>query len=180
MSSIVPPIHHWSAGDAMNAERMNEIANQIDFLRNPPMVHVGRVATQTLATAIWNKVLFDTLHSNDPYEMWDAGTPDRITCTVPGWYTVEGVITLSATATAGRVILGVYKNGFTTNELQLRHDQENSPSGGNVNARKEFKIFLNVDDWLHLGIQYDDAATRTSATFGTWEHSQLRARWTSN
>lgn len=179
--AIVPPIHFWQAGDDMNALRMNEIRDQIVWLVNPPRVHVGRaLTTQSLPTSSWNKISFDTLHSSDPYGMWDSGNPDKVTCTVPGWYTVEGVLCVSPTSTSERFVLGIYKNGFTAAEAQLRHDQQNAPSSGNVNVRKEFKIFLNVGDWLHLGEQHLDANTRTSAISGTWEHSQLRMRWVSN
>lgn len=181
MAFSVPTVHNWLAGDEINAVRMNEIAAQIDFVRNPPMAHVGRASsTQNLSGATWNKIVFDTLHSTDPYEMWDAGATDRLTCTIPGWYSVEGVITVSSTANEGAVVLGIYKNGFTANEFQLRHDQQNAPSSGAVNIRKEFRVFLNVDDWIHLGEYHTDAVTRTSATVGTWEHSQLRMRWVSN
>jgi hypothetical protein len=177
----VPETHHWLAGDAMNADRMNEVRDAIEWLRNPPMVHVRRrLTTQSLPGNQWNKIVFDQIaNSYDPYGMFDTGATDRITATVPGWYSYEGVLAINGTATVARMILGVYKNGFTTNELMLRYDVDNAPSSGNMLVRKESTIFLNVGDWLHLAWNLNAAETRTSQITSDSESSQLRVRWVS-
>ncbi len=177
----VPDIHHWLAGDDFNATRMNEIRDQINWLRNPPTVHVARsITTQTIPFQTWTKVSFDTVvNSYDPYVFFDAGTPDRITITQAGWYTCEIVCSMSSTFNDSRMIMGLYKNGFTTNELLLRYDQTTLPNTGNINMRKETTLFFNVGDWMHLGLYTDDTANRVSANTSAAESSQLRVRWVS-
>jgi hypothetical protein len=176
----IPVTHHWLAGDEMNADRMNEVRDAIEFLRNPPAVHVRRRLTaQTGITGTWTKILFDQV-VYDPYGMFDSGNSDRITATIPGWYTYEGVISLNPTSTSCRVLLGVFRNGLTDDEHLLRYDVDNAPSAGNVDIRKESTIFLNVGDFLHLAVNHGCAAeTRTSQISSDAQSSQLRVRWIS-
>lgn len=182
MAFTVPPIHRWYAGDRMASIRMDEIKDQIDFLRNPPTVHVARtLTTQAVAQSTFTKVNFDTLvNSYDPYEMWDAGAPDRLTCTIAGWYQVEGQISVSGSGSEGLVELTVYKNGGLATDAQLRSDVQNFPSMGTVNISKETTIFLNVDDWLHLYIWQSADVSKTTTAGSASERCRLRLKWVSN
>lgn len=181
MSDTSPPVHNWLAGDAMNAARMNEIAAQMSFLRNPPMVHVQRALTaQTITTATWNFINFDTVvNSYDPYDMFDAGTPNVITAQLAGWYTIEGSLTLNGTGNEGRDILGVFKNTTSTTDIIMRSDVQNQFAGYNTVWTKEHQIFLNVGDTIYLGHYYDSDASRTTLITGG-AVSRMRARWVSN
>lgn len=179
MAFSVPAIHTWSAGDDMNAARMNEIKTSIDFLRNPPMVHVGRTLTTQAATVgTFTKTSFDTLYNSyDPYGMWNAGTPTALTCTIPGWYTIEAVMCLSNNATDTRIQMVFYKN----TEIAMRWDQQGIQNlAGSINMRKESTIFLNVGDQVFLGAGYNTGAARTMNVDSTTECPQLRIRWVSN
>jgi hypothetical protein len=177
----IPNVHNWLAGDEFNAVRMGEISDAIQWLRNPPMVHVARrTTTQAIPSNTWTKISFNTLvNSYDPYGFWNAGTPDLITITEPGWYTCEVQLSFVGTATDTRIILGLYKNGFTSNELLLRADQVTLPNSGNQNMRKETTLFFNVGDWMHFGIFCDGAALNTAVTSDA-ESCGLRVRWVSN
>lgn len=185
MADTAPVVHNWLAGDDMNADRMNEIAAQISFLRNPPMVHVARtVTTQALSTG-WNYIQFDTIVNNyDPYDMVDlVSDPSKVFAQVAGWYTVEGQLSMNGTSGQGRDILGILKNGTygTTGALmQLRSDVQNFPAVGSVAWSKECMLFLNVGDFLHLGHWFDDTASRTTTAGSVIDRSRLRLRWVSN
>ena len=177
----IPPVHHWLAGDDFNADRMNEIGDSINWIRNAPMTHVARRSTgQSIGVAnTWTKISFDTVfNSYDPYDFFDAGTPDQLTITEAGWYSFEisfsGVIT-----TDTRIIIGLFKNGFTTNELLFRYDQTTLPTGNNINIRKESSLFFNAGDWLHYGV-HCQAATFTTAITSDADCCALRIRWVSN
>lgn len=181
MADTAPPIHNWLAGDDFNADRMNEIGDQITFLRNPPMVHVARTITSQTLGQGWNFISFDTVvNSYDPYGMFDSGSPDRISGQVAGWYTVEAQMSLNQTSNEGRLILGVYKNGTGGNNLQLRSDVQNFPGAGAVAWTKEFMVFLNVGDWLQLGHWFFMDTSRTTISGSVFDRSRLRARWVSN
>lgn len=180
--TVAPTVHHWRAGDDVNAMRMNEIKASIDYIRNPPFAHVRRrTTTQTLTGSAWTKITFDQLvNSYDPYGMWDAGTPDRLTIDIAGWYIVQGVISFQGTATNTNTALGISKNGFATSDRLLRFDQQNTPSQNGVNIRKETLMFLNSGDFVHLGIFLGDAASRVTQNLTDTESPQLKVRWASN
>lgn len=180
--SSVPDIHHWLAGEDMNADRMNEIKASIDFLRNPPMVHVTRQTTAQNLVSGWNSISFDTVvNSYDPYTMFDAAQPTKVFSQVPGWYQILGGYSINGTSTEERQILGLYKNGFTADELQMRSDVQNFPSFGNATWTKEFTVFLNTGDWMQLGVWFDNDASRTTSTASsTGELCRLRMRWVSS
>jgi len=77
------------------------------------------------------------------------------------------------------VIMGLYKNGFTSSELLLRYDQPTVPSAPNNTMRKETNLFFNAGDWMHLGI-FCDGASFTTANPSDGECCALRVRWVSN
>lgn len=178
MADGVPAVHHWLAGDEFNAERMNEVAAAIDWIRNPPMVHVTRKLTgQSIPSGTWTKISFDTVvNGYDPYDFWQPGSPDQLTVTVPGWYSCEiqfsGVITVD-----NRIIIGLYKNGFTSNELLFRYDQTTLPTGNNINIRKENTLFFNAGDVIYSAVI---STAFTTAITSDAELCGLRIRWVSN
>ena len=179
--ATVPPVHSWLAGDEMNAMRMNEIKDQIDFLRNPPMVHVARLNTAQTLTNTWNFISFDTVvNSYDPYTMWDSGNPDQLTCTIAGWYWVQGQFAISSTATDERLILGVYKNGKNSGtDVEMRSDVQNAPAHGSNTWSKEFHVYLDEGDWIHLGVHIETDASRTTTLGGVSDCCRMRMRWVS-
>jgi|ERR1700754_3553599 len=178
----IPSVHNWLAGDEWNADRLNEVGTAISFLRNPPFVRVGRrLTTQSVPTNTYTAISFDTVfNSYDPYDMFDAGTPTRVTIKEPGWYSCEGFLSLSATATDTRALLGIFKNGSNPpTDMLLRFDQGTLPNTGNTNIRKETTLFLNAGDFLSL-FALCDGATLTSQITSDAEHSGMRVRWVSN
>lgn len=176
-----PDVHYWFAGDEMNAERMNEIKEQIDFLRNPPMVHVTRISTtQTLTGAAWSFINFDTVVNNyDPYNMWDVSDPDAVYATIAGWYVAQAQFSLNQTSTDARLILGVYRNGTAATDLEMRSDVQNFPGFGTNTWTKEFHVYMNEGDWVHLGVWFDGDATRTTTTGSVSDACRMRLRWCS-
>lgn len=183
MVNTAPSIHHWQAGDSMNAMRMNEIRDQIEWMQNPPMVHVGRrLTTQSFSggTGVAVKVSFDTVfNSYDPYGFFNAGTPDQLTITVAGWYSCEITTSWAGTATDSRLIMYLYKNGTGANDVMLRHDQGSLPNGANT-MRKESQLFFNVGDVIYMMAYADASFTPVLAASNDAECSQLRIRWVSN
>lgn len=177
----VPGIHTWQAGDEFNAERMNEIADALEFMRNPPMIHVARrLTTQSIPINTWTTVQLDyVFNSYDPTGMWNPATPDRVTVTQPGWYTCEMTIAVNGTATDTRLVGGLYKNGFTGTEFMMRYDQTTAPNSGNQVFRKEMTLFFNVGDYARIGI-FSDGVALTSQITNDSESSGLRLRWVSN
>jgi hypothetical protein len=177
----IPNVHHWKAGDEVSALRMNEIKDQINFLRNPPACHVARrLSNQSIAAAGGHVVVFDTAFY-DPYEMWDPGDPDHITVTVPGWYTYEGVIQMTNAAVDTRVMVNVYKNSTGGDDLIMRWDQQGLQNlGGNINMRKESTMFLNVGDTVILSGYYLSGSGRSLVATDDYLCPNLRIRWVSN
>jgi hypothetical protein len=184
----VPTIRHWLAGDKWNAENLNEIGDQINWLKNPPMIHLRRrntVQTITGGTNVWTKVRFDTLVNNyNPFEFTIdlASAPDILFVQEPGWYSCE-IYTAwqSFGAVDTRVIMGLFKNTFDNQGLLLRNDTNTQPSvSTNINMHKEGTFFFNVGDFVHLGVYHDDSSlTHNLANTSDAESSGLRMRWVS-
>jgi hypothetical protein len=181
--TAVPSIHRWLAGDEVNAVRANEIKDLIDFLRNPPTVHVRRRLSNfafTAASGSYFTVTFDTLvNSYDPYGMWDVGATDRLTIKVPGWYSCEMVTAWVGTAQNLRYTQVLAKNGMTFDDMILRHDQTTLPNSTTV-VRKESMLYLNEGDNIRLGVSTEGTGTFTLTTANDSESPQLRIRWVSN
>lgn len=176
-----PDVHYWLAGDEMNAVRANEIKAQIDWLRNPPMVHVTRLSTAQTLTGNWNIISFDTLvNSYDPYEMWDIGTPDVITAQVAGWYYVLTRFALNATATEARLQMGVFKNGTDSlTNIEMRSDNQNTPSQGSNTHSKAFHVYCNKGDVLRMGVGIENDASRTTTIASLSDSCIMMVRWCS-
>jgi hypothetical protein len=186
----VPAVHHWYAGDMWNATRMNEITNQINWMQNPPMVHLRRrTTTQSIPSAAWTKVSFDTVvNSYDPYDMYDSATdPTMVVFTEPGWYSCEIYSSwVNWGATDGCVVMGLMKNNFGptpgSNGTLLRSDRRTQPSQGtNIVMRAEATFFFNVGDFVFMGAYNSDTGSAHSlANTSDAECSGLRIRWVSN
>lgn len=179
----VPNQHHWLAGEPMNAARMNEIATTIDWLRNPPMVHVGRTLTNQALTGTnaTNVVSFDTLfNSYDPYDMWDPAAPTKLTCTVPGWYDVGFAAIVSVDANNARVITEITKNSIVQTDALTRFDAISLPNSGNIGVRTNSLLFLNVGDFISLLVIFTSATARNLLASSNSESPRLQLRWVSN
>lgn len=178
-----PPIYHWRGGDEMNATRMNEIKDSIDFLRNPPMAHVRRTANTgfTASPNFFYTIPFDTLvNSYDPYGMWDPGNPNYLRVQIPGWYSCEMVVSWAASAQDVRLLQVLAKNGMTYNDMILRHDQAALPNSTSI-TRKEGMLYLNQGDDIYLGVSTEGTGTFTiNGGASNSEAVQMRIRWISN
>lgn len=181
--ATAPQIHHWLGGDEVNAARMNEIKTSIDFLRNPPMAHVRRrnsSFTFTASSGTYFTVGFDTLvNSYDPYGMWNAGSPDRLTVQIPGWYSCEMVTHWGGTAQDLRYLQVLAKNGMSFDDMILRHDQKSLPNSSTA-VRKEGMLYLNQGDNIFLGVSNEGSGSFSLTAASDSECTQLRIRWISN
>lgn len=181
--ATAPTVHHWRGGDEMNAMRMNEVTDSIDFLRNPPMAHLRRRNTNfafTAASGSFFTITFDTLvNSYDPYGMWDPLFADRLTVQVPGWYSCEMVTQWAGTAQDVRLLQVIAKNEMTFDGMILRHDQASLPNSA-TSVRKESMLYLNQGDAIFLGVSTEGTGTFTQNATSDSECPQLRIRWISN
>lgn len=179
--TTVPSIHYWRAGDEMNALKMNDLANVIDWMRNPPMVHIGRTLSNqaTTASSAENVVSFDTVYNSyDPYDMYDAGDPTKITIQVSGWYDIEYATVLSLDANQGRVINAVRRNAGSNSILSS--DEVTAPNLGNLSIKRNGLTFLTAGDYVTLSVIYSTTVARNLLAVSTSECPQLRVRWVSN
>lgn len=181
--ATAPPIHHWLGGDDMNADRMNEIKDSIDFLRNPPTIHVRRRNsnfTFTAASGSYFSIPWDTVvNSYDPYGMWNAGTPTLLTIQVPGWYACEMVGYWAGTTQDVRFIHMLGKNGNDLGDFILRHDQRSLPNSS-TGVRKESFLYLNEGDTIEMSVSTEGTGTFTISAVSDSECAQVRLRWISN
>jgi hypothetical protein len=102
-----PDVPPGSYPDGADIEAMND---QIDWLSDPPIVAVRRAATQSINTATFTNVLWDT-EDLDLYGMF-AATSDTITITQAGLYEVMFYGSFAANATGTNSLI-MRANGVT-------------------------------------------------------------------
>ena len=117
MTLPVPSQRTWSVGDIVTAAMMNaNVRDAVNFLAAPPLF-VGLQATvQSLATATWTPLNFDSTVVDTYSGHSNTVNNSRYTCQVAGWYAMSGVLTIGTTTNTHR---GEFlKNGVAINGSQ--------------------------------------------------------------
>src|SRR5215831_11376469 len=78
-----------------------------------PSVRVYRSTPQSIPSAAWAKMSFDTVrYDKGPSPHWAAGSPTRLTCQVAGAYQITGHIAFPSGVTGGATrMIGILLNG---------------------------------------------------------------------
>jgi len=126
--------------------------------------HVRRAAVQTISTASWTPVSFDT-EDVDPYAMRAAGAPTRITIATPGIYNVFATAEWALSATGAR-LMSILLNGAGKAALKL-----NATGSGYMTTAQEIRIAQG--EYLELSV-YQDTGGDLNLTA-----ARLRASWKS-
>jgi hypothetical protein len=114
MAKTYNTIGTFTAGQVLTAAEMNELGENSNNYRVPPMVIARRTTNLTgytnSAVIPWESVLYDTEAPSDP--MWLTGAnASRITIQTPGTYAVSFLGYLTASATLSGVQTRFTLNG---------------------------------------------------------------------
>lgn len=174
---IVPALRTWTAGEIVTAAMLNtNVRDAINFLLSKPYVSVYQTAAQSIPTATFTAINFDT-EETDNDGMHSTGTnPSRLTAVTPGWYLVSGQVAYAANATGSRnarlgVNLAVVPASGTTT----------LPANGNLGVATVATraVFLNAGDFVQIqGMQSSGGALNTGV--GGEYVSSMSAMWQSS
>jgi hypothetical protein len=162
-----------AVGDLSTALWADQVAQWAAFLAAPPLFLGHQTTTQSLTSAAWTAISFDTMDV-DTKTGWATGANTRYTAQYAGYYEIKGIVAFAANATGYRgaaiVINGAAIAGSSSNQTL-----------GNPGAIAAYievvdEVFLNVNDFVQiLGVQASGGALST-VTLG----SKFRARWVSS
>lgn len=131
LSDITPMT--WTDGNAdlTDSNFNTEIRDSYGLLLSPPAAGINYSTNQTVTSATWTAItfdtlLYDTLSTDTP--QWDAGSPNKLTCQVDGWYEVVASATFNNPAGLG-VIIGAIRLGPTTSGTSLYGGSSVSTNG---------------------------------------------------
>ena len=121
LSDITPMTWTDTVADLTDANFNTETRDSYNLLLSPPAVGINHNTTQTIGSAAWiavtfNTLLYDTLATDTP--QWASGTPTKLTCQVAGWYEVSASATFSNPAGLGQILSAIRK-GPTTSGTSL-------------------------------------------------------------
>jgi hypothetical protein len=128
---------------------------------NKPAFHVYRTATQSIPTASYTKIAFDTaiLDTASGFNLTASGTnPYAYTVSVAGTYLIQTGIGINNIDDGEYVRITVYKNGVrdTTADFVVVSGTSNE----SVQGGKCYLSSLAVDDYIELWIYHTEGASQ--------------------
>lgn len=82
-----------------------------DFLLNPPIFRGRQGTSQNITTGTYTALSLDVTDVDSDTGHSNVTNNTRYTCQVPGWYFVEGYVSLGATGASSNIAALVAKNG---------------------------------------------------------------------
>lgn len=152
--AVVPTPPDWSGGGAVTTTQLNQLAQAVTFLQNPPRFRGRQTSAQTLTSSVWASILLDTEDiDQDPSGTTGHSTStntSRFTAVYAGWYLLpgSGVGQSSMATPSGRRGARWAVNGSAvrgSGQLFLT----TSTAAGAINARG-ILVFLGVGDYVEL------------------------------
>lgn len=164
MSLPVPSQRTWATGDIVTAAMMNgNVRDAVNFLANVPLFVGEQTVAQSIPTAAYTAVTWDT-NVIDTYSGHSTVTnPSRYTAQVAGTYRIYARSTFNA-STAGARLAKVNKNGAGLQSSQIEY-AVNPTTGQSITVYSEYEVACIVGDYLEFAIyQSAGAALSTYVT----------------
>jgi hypothetical protein len=169
----VPTVRTWEDYPSPNslltyAEYGQSIFDVIDFLMNPPIVHVMAQGSTTIATGAtvaisFNKVIVDT------HGFFNSSNPTRITPTIPGWYKGWGGVSFAPNATSNAGVRRMLVR-HSTDAFVMRRDSRAPVNTGDDAMYKGMRFIYKVNgttEYLELHAFQDSGNSITNVNTGT-------------
>lgn len=128
---------------------LTRLADAVTFTLAKPRCKVVQTVAQSLANNTLTNITF-TSAEFDPYTMWDAGLPSRITAVYPGYYDLGGGVSFAANATSYRFLRWMVNGSAITDSHVLL-----PPATGiaTMVPAKPTTVFLDIDDYVELQVR---------------------------
>ncbi len=178
---VVPPIRVFANGPpAVAAADLNTgLGDPLRFIYSPPRLHTYLYSAGVMASATWYSVNFgaDAGAGYDTDNMHSAGS-SRITCNTAGVFEGQANVQHAGVAEAHTVLAALCLNNGgisnarppgTAGQLVGQLDKwVPAPQPSAVTLSIQFKIRLNVGDYLELGF-WQNAGRTLALNTGYWE-----------
>lgn len=179
--STIPTIRTWK--DAPDPESIltykewgESLFDVIDFLTNPPLVHVISTTGQNVANATFVVISYQKVVA-DTHGFFRTAQPTRLTPTVPGVYKGWTGMSFAANAAAGtgRRILSVTKNGVSLMRRDLRGGLANQEQ---IEKGVRFYTTANgTTDYFEMTVYQESGATLTTGVSSVSYQPELFMRF---
>lgn len=157
------------------ASQLNQLGDALRFVMAPPKVKAYQTVAQSLPNGSLTTITLDSTEF-DPYTMWDAGLPTRITIKYAGYYFVSGGVAFVLNTSSYRYVR-IAVNGSTLVDGNTAVAPVPSIST-RVPARATI-TYLDVDDYVELSAQQaSGGALNTGVAIG--DGSDLVVSWAGN
>lgn len=179
MAKTYPTLSTFVSGNVLTADEMNEVKDNLDNQRVPPMCLVRRTSDLTgyasESAITWQSAEFDTESPSDP--MWSAAAPTVVTCRTAGIYLVQLQFAAAAnpTQTAGGGV--IRKNG---NVIAENFNEWFSPGAfPELRGNMALIVPLSVTDTVAGGVRFTGGSGYTvkGAATTTFSQTRLAVTW---
>lgn len=158
----IPVIPDFGTG-IVPGTALNQLAEALAFAMAPPKCKVVQTAAQSIPTGVTTSIDFSSAEV-DPYSMWDAGLPSRVTAVYPGYYQLGGGAAFVSNATSYRLCRWA-KNGSVVSDGNVL-----LPPASGVSTRIPARatiVYLDIDDYIELQVlQATGSPLNTGAAAG--------------
>lgn len=168
----VPSPITWIANQIVTAAQLNaNIRDAINFLISPPLCIMRQTTVQSIASAGWVSILFDTEDVDRDNGHSTVTNTSRYTAQTAGYYTVNSIVTFAANNVndrgAGLAVNGALQNG----KIVFMQAVTGQFSTSQINST----VFLNVNDYLETqGWQESGGALNTVVSAPTECSTSIR------
>lgn len=145
--ATIPTIHSWTTGEVATAANLNnDTVSTWNFLSAKPLCVLRQTTIQTVPTATWTGINFDTEDLDRDNGHSTVSNTSRYVAQTAGWYLVTGQVNMSSNTTSARFAC------FQINGTNRYAKDGRTPltGGSNTPATTNTVLYLNVGDYAEF------------------------------
>lgn len=177
----VPSNYTWLNGEIPNFKDMNtRLSDVANFLLNPPMVRLRRMATYNIATGLTAPIPWDFVEV-ETVDFWNAADPTKIKPSVPGWYVGSAGVSWDSNSTGYRET-DVRKNNSATERILRSKTDAWDDSSQTVTSRGHVFLtsFNGTTDYIEITAWQNTGSALAISVFSQEQMPDVSLRWIAN
>jgi hypothetical protein len=161
------------AGNKLTAAQLNSnVRDAVNFLIAPPAVALTQSASQSIPTAAFTALTWDTEGVDSDNMHSTTVNTDRITAVTAGWYLVTAAVEFATSATGARIV-NIKKNGTS-----VLAGNNAGPESFQMPQSVTCLVFLAVGDYVQaLAYQASGGSLGTIGATGVNGGTNFSAVW---
>jgi hypothetical protein len=172
--ATIPTPYTWAHEEIPDFREMEaRLTDMVQFLMNPPMIRLRKVAQQNISNATNTALAYDYVEV-ETENMWDSANPSKVTPITPGWYAGTYGASFVSNVTGYRQ-LDAIKNGSANPTMRMKYDPVTGPSvGRGISFLEQFN---GTTDYLEVYIYQNSGGSLLTATGSMQYYPDLALRW---